>query len=287
MEDLTVYRSAESIRHGYNANTKERRTEFLYMGLFRKNKETRKKAIAFIDFEHWYISLDKLHRQRPDVRAWRDELAENYLLDDVYVFGDFSNPSLRAEIEKIRHVTNLIIETKNASGFYKKDFTDFIMLDNIYQAAINRSDIDAFIIFSGDGHFSSVVSYLCNRCRKEVGVYGVRDAVSSQLKNTATWVKEIPSLENKLTGYYYPILQNLKQLENRPKPSYPAFKSTCEYVAKYYELDESNVRAAMTELIEKGYLFQTEENVSGRQLRVLNVDWAKAINDEIWSDTAK
>ena len=257
------------------------------MGLFRKNKETRKKAIAFIDFEHWYISLDKLHRQRPDVRAWRDELAENYLLDDVYVFGDFSNPSLRAEIEKVRHVTNLIIETKNASGFYKKDFTDFIMLDNIYQAAINRSDIDAFIIFSGDGHFSSVVSYLCNRCRKEVGVYGVRDAVSSQLKNTATWVKEIPSLENKLTGYYYPILQNLKQLENRPKPSYPAFKSTCEYVAKYYELDESNVRAAMTELIEKGYLFQTEENVSGRQLRVLNVDWAKAINDEIWSDTAK
>ena len=287
MEDLTVYRSAESIRHGYIANTKERRTEFLYMGLFRKNKETRKKAIAFIDFEHWYISLDKLHRQRPDVRAWRDELAENYLLDDVYVFGDFSNPSLRAEIEKIRHVTNLIIETKNASGFYKKDFTDFIMLDNIYQAAINRSDIDAFIIFSGDGHFSSVVSYLCNRCRKEVGVYGVRDAVSSQLKNTATWVKEIPSLENKLTGYYYPILQNLKQLENRPKPSYPAFKSTCEYVAKYYELDESNVRAAMTELIEKGYLYQTEENVSGRQLRVLNVNWAKAISDGIWSDLTK
>ena len=97
------------------------------MGLFRsKSKEKRKKAIAFVDFEHWYISLDKLHRQRPDVRGWRDQLAEEYLIDDIYVFGDFSNPSLRTEIEKIRHVTNLIIETKNASGFYKKDFTDFI-----------------------------------------------------------------------------------------------------------------------------------------------------------------
>lgn len=258
------------------------------MGLFRsKTKEKRKKAIAFVDFEHWYISLDKLHRQRPDVRAWRDELAEQYLLDDIYVFGDFSNPSLRSEIEKIRHVTNLIIETKNASGFYKKDFTDFIMLDNIYQAAINRNDIEAFIIFSGDGHFSSVVSYLCNRCRKEVGVYGVRDAVSSQLKNTATWVKELPAPEDKLAGYYYPILQNLKQLEERPKPSYPAFKSTCEYVAKYYELDEMNVRSAMTEMIDKGYLFQTEVSVSGRQLRVLNVDWNKAADDGVWKDVTK
>ena len=141
----------------------------------KKNKDKRKKALAFVDFEHWYISLEKLHRQKPNVRAWREELEKDYIVDDIYVFGDFSNPSLRAEIEKIRHVTNLIIETKNASGFYKKDFTDFIMLDNIYQSAINRSDIEAFIIFSGDGHFSSVVSFLANRCRKEVGVYAFDD----------------------------------------------------------------------------------------------------------------
>ena len=255
------------------------------MGLFRtKNKDKRKKAIAFIDFEHWYISLDKLHRQRPDVRAWRDELAEQYLLDDIYVFGDFSNPSLRSEIEKIRHVTNLIIETKNASGFYKKDFTDFIMLDNIYQSAINRKDVDAFIIFSGDGHFSSVVSFLANRCRKEVGVYGVRDALSSQLKNTATWVKELPSQEDAMIGYYYPILQNLKQLEERPKPSYPAFRTTCEYVAKYYNLNEESVKAAMTDLINKGYVYQKDVQVSNRQLRVLYVIWKKVIEDGIWNE---
>ena len=256
------------------------------MGLFRrKNKDKRKKALAFVDFEHWYISLEKLHRQKPNVRAWREELEQTYIVDDVYVFGDFSNPSLRAEIEKIRQVTNLIIETKNASGFYKKDFTDFIMLDNIYQSAINRSDIDAFIIFSGDGHFSSVVSFLCNRCRKEVGVYGVREAVSSQLKNTATWVKEIPVPEEtgSMIGYYYPILQNLKQLEDRPKPSYPAFKTTCEYVAKYYNLEEEAVRAAMTEMINKGYIYQKDVLVSGRQLRVLYVIWKKAIDDGIWT----
>lgn len=265
---------------------KERTTQ-LFMGFFRiKSKEKKRHAIAFVDFEHWYISLEKLHNQKPDIKAWRDELAERYIIEDIYFFGDFSNPSLRGEIEKIRHVTNLIIETKNASEFYKKDFTDFIMLDNIYQAAINRNDVDTFIIFSGDGHFSSVVTYLCNRRGREVGVYGIRDAVSSQLKNTATWVKELPSSEDRLKGFYYPILQNLKQLELRPKPSFPSFKSTCEYVARYYELKEQDVRAAMLEMLDRGYLIQTEKNVSGRQLRVLKADWEKATDDGIWTDSA-
>ncbi|MBQ9115578.1 MAG: NYN domain-containing protein [Clostridia bacterium] len=253
------------------------------MGLFRtKSKEKKKRAIAFVDFEHWYISLEKLHNQKPDIRAWRDELAEKYIIDDIYFFADFSNQSLRSEIEKIRQVTNLIIETKNASSFYKKDFTDFIMLDHIYQTAINRNDVDTFIIFSGDGHFSSVVAYLCNRRDREVGIYGIRDAVSSQLKNTATWVKEIPAEEDKLKGFYYPILQNLRQLELRPKPTYPAFKSTCEYVSKYYELNPQDVRSAMLEMLDKGYLTQTEVTVSGRSLRVLKANWTKAISDGLW-----
>ena len=256
------------------------------MGLFRnKNKDKKPRAIAFVDFEHWYISNEKLHNQKPDVTAWRDELAETYTIDDIYFFGDFSNPSLRSEIENIRRVTNLIIETKNASGFYKKDFTDFIMLDNIYQTAINRNDIDTFIIFSGDGHFSSVVTYLRNKCGKEVGVYGIRDATSSQLKSAANWVKEIPLFEERLKGFYYPVLQNLRQLEMRSKPSYPAFKATCEYVSKYYALDERDVKSAMLEMLEKGYLVQKEQTVSGKQLRVLKADWAKAMADGIWKDT--
>ena len=40
-----------------------------------------------------------------------------------------------------------------------KDYTDFIILDNIYQKALSSSDVNLFIIFSGDGHFSSVVAF--------------------------------------------------------------------------------------------------------------------------------
>lgn len=143
-------------------------------GLFKKQRSESKRAIIFVDYEHWYISFDKFYNKKPDIKAFREELAQTYEIADIIFFADFSNPSLRSEISRIREVTGSIIETQNASAHFKKDFTDFIMLDHIYQSALMRSDIDTFIIFSGDGHFSSVVSFLKTKCRKEVGIYGVK-----------------------------------------------------------------------------------------------------------------
>ena len=54
---------------------------------------------------------------------------------------------LKNEIANIRQITNSIIDTQN-SGHYKKDYTDFIILDNIYQKAVTNRDIEMFIIFS-------------------------------------------------------------------------------------------------------------------------------------------
>ena len=44
----------------------------------------KKRAVAFVDFEHWYISLDKLYHIRPDIKGFRDELfiAQLRLLKD-------------------------------------------------------------------------------------------------------------------------------------------------------------------------------------------------------------
>jgi uncharacterized LabA/DUF88 family protein len=154
------------------------------------------RAVAFVDYEHWYISMDNLYHQKPDLKGWRDELARKYELTEIVFFADFSNPSLREEISRIREITNVIIETQNASPHFQKDFTDFIMLDHIYQKAISSGDIDVFIIFTGDGHFSSAVSFLRTRIGKPVVVYAVRDCCSGQLKGTATETIEIPQRPN-------------------------------------------------------------------------------------------
>ncbi len=240
------------------------------------------RAAVFVDYEHWYISMDKLFNARPDIKAWRDEMSKKYDLQEIAFFGDFSNLSLRAEISRIREVTSMIIETQNASAHHKKDFTDFIMLDHIYQKAMMTDNIDTFIIFSGDGHFSSVVSFLVNRLHKEVGVYAVKEAVSSQLRNTASWIVELPHEDNRLNLYQLMVLRHLKRLEQSGKGKRLTFWATVETISKDNNMESDLIATAMRDLIEKGYVFQKRQTVRGTQnVKLLCVDWAKLSKDRI------
>ena len=64
------------------------------MGLFKKKKSAAKPScIAFVDFEHWYISLDRYYSVRPDVRSWANELEKNYDVREIAVFADFDESS--------------------------------------------------------------------------------------------------------------------------------------------------------------------------------------------------
>jgi uncharacterized LabA/DUF88 family protein len=254
------------------------------------------RAAVFVDYEHWYISLDKMFHVRPDIKGWRNKLAKDYELKEIMFFGDFSNHALRADIPRIREITNYIIETQNASPYHKKDFTDFIMLDHIYQKAITSSDTDIYIIFSGDGHFSSVVSFLTTRIGKPVGIYGIKDAVSMQLKNSATWTVELPdAAEDPMIDYYKMIIRNLKYVENNNDKikgsakirSFPTFWGTVEAATRYNNADKDALIKAMRNMIEKGYLYQSQERISlqsPKKVKVLNVDWTKVNHDGIWSE---
>lgn len=253
-------------------------------------RNNKPRAVAFVDFEHWYISLDKMYSKKPDLKEWRDKMSGAYNVREVLVFADFSNQALRAEIPKIREVTNYIIETQNAAAYVKKDYTDFIMLDHIYQKALSSQDIQVFIIFSGDGHFSSVASFLKNQCGKTVGVYGIRNAVSGQLKNTANWCVELPEERkeeaNKKT--YAMILKNLKYLEtnNRGKKKlYPTFWGTVEGVAVYYNVSRDTVAKALRELIDRHFIYQADEKIDAKKnIKVLKVNWALAAGEGIYED---
>lgn len=73
------------------------------------------KTMAFVDFEHWYVALQKIHSRRPNVQAWFDDLRTRGRLVDVAFFGNFSDDDgMRDELDQIRRFTNHIVETKNA-----------------------------------------------------------------------------------------------------------------------------------------------------------------------------
>lgn len=257
--------------------------------MFFKRSSARKKtkapkAVVFVDYEHWYYSLGNIHGQTPNVRAWRDELEKKFDIDEMYFFADFAGTALQGEVPKIREVTNFIIETGTTSK--TKDFTDFIMLDHIYRTAMTRDDIDTYVIFSGDGHFASVVRFLTSKKKTDVAIYGVRNAVSQQLKSSATTVTELPARDEGLLGYYFPILSSLAALEEKRKRSgkrsYATYKATSEAVAGRYDLPCGEVSSAISQMITDGYIEQREEKVDGRSLKVICVNWRKAEKDGVW-----
>lgn len=155
-----------------------------------KLKGSRKRAMVFVDYESWFYSYKTLFRMRPDPRAFRASIEADYDIEDIMVFGDFSSPGMAEELGKLRNITNTIIETGNTFNRRKKDMTDFIMLDYIYQYADENRKVGTYIIFTGDGHFQSVTKYLVQKKRKNVVIYGVKDTISRQLRDAASEVRE-------------------------------------------------------------------------------------------------
>lgn len=269
----------------YNKSMKNTRKE-VTMGLFgiKKTEKQGKKprAAAFVDFEHWAISLHKNFAMKPDIRAWYKELSRQYELVDVFFFGDFSNSHLRTEISKIREITTGLIETQNTSAHYKKDFTDFIMLDHIYQRSF-QDDLDAFILFTGDGHFSSVVSYLVNKRHKTVEIFGIDGAISTTLKNTATKTTALPTKEALALARERLILSALKKIyEQQPSPR-PTYLKTIQALSEENGIPKEEIQKAMDALVEKDYVYQTKRYFRGGNFaKILALNTVLLKNDGIW-----
>lgn len=201
-------------------------------------------------------------------------------LVEVTFFADFSHKSLADQISRIRPYSNRIIDTRNTTGV-KKDFTDFIILDNIYQKALSSEDINTFIIFSGDGHFSSVVSFLKNFCKKEVGIYGIEDSFSRQLQQTANWCITLPTEQDLNGSYYRLIFEILKKAQESNSRDIPTKEITVKEVCAVSKTaTNKKVSEALEKLIEKGYISTrtvTSYSAKGKSKKVtgLFTDWEK------------
>ncbi len=256
------------------------------IGIFGAIKKNKPKAVVFVDYEHWYISLYRMYQIHPNLKGWMADLKERYDVLDVTFFADFSNQHLANEIPRIREITNNIIFTApTGTGAHKKDFTDFIMLDYLYQRAMSAKDIDTFIIFSGDGHFSSVVNFLKNTLDKEVGIYGVKDALSNQLRNIASWVNTVPSEDDIYKPYYQAIFELLSRKE--------AFKLSAQEVVSQSvaktKLSKEIAHNAVDRLISNGYIQLKKVHTDRSKIKVftaLFAVWDKVKADGLYTPPA-
>lgn len=225
--------------------------------------------------------MDKMYHIKPDIRGWVEDMSKTMNVQDIYFFADFSKGNLREEIPKIRGFTNKIIETGNMSARVQKDFTDFIMLDHIYQQAMSHlRDVDIFVIFTGDGHFYSVVSFLKNICKKQVGIYAVRGALSSQLRLTANWCIEYPNDYDKYKPYCQAIFT---YLNNHASDLYaPTFLGTIDDVSRSTGKPLDEIRGALQWLAESGYVTRSQENREGKTVTAVSAEWHSVVRDGLW-----
>lgn len=65
----------------------------------------------------------------------------------------------------------------------KKNYTDFYLLNDIYETLIDRPDINTYVIVTGDGHFKGVLAKLKFKHQKNVVVISVKGCVNKALKS--------------------------------------------------------------------------------------------------------
>ena len=284
------YRADCCTRYGDFYMTKKRMGRFSLFGRRKasKNSNGLSRAVAFVDYEHWFISIEKLHSQKPDIQGWFDDLKKRCNIVEVVFFANFSKfKDKETETKRIRTFTNKIIDTYNPDLRYKKDYTDFIILDNIYQKAFQEDSPEMFIIFSGDGHFSSAAAFIRNFCNKQVGIYGVGGCISKSLINSADWCVEVPIEVNETAMIHNAIFTYLKEHE-KDEQYFPTFQRTVELIAVGEQMEQEKVSAVLSDLIKDNLITQEMERTNrNRPIRTLKPNWKAVSKSGLWKPRSK
>ena len=246
------------------------------------------RTVAFVDYESWFYGLHNQFNVETDVVGWFKDLKTKGTIDDILIFGDFENNKMIAQDRlKLRTLTSNIIDCANFES--KKDYTDFIILDRIYQTAIRNDLIQQYIIFSGDGHFSNVCAFLKNFKDKVVGIYAVSGTLSGQLKDSASWVKlvfpseikneesvnisQIDNLEIKDDNYYQNLIIDYIR-SNEANPTFvPTFTNTVSNVSSSANISRDVISNLVKQLIDQNVINQhLQTTYCGKVLKGLSLN---------------
>ena len=245
-------------------------------------KSKKREAVAFVDYEHWFYGYSNRFQMRPNVDEWLKELKNEFHMKDIFFFGDFSEPNIGKDLDRLKKITSGIVHTASEKIGVDKDFTDVIILDQIYRYASKKKSPDVYILFTGDAHFLKVAEYL-KELGKKVIIYGVKFAFSNHLKSIATSYVEMPRQSQEKDHYNDLIFVSLYRLRAKPRTLVTYWK-TVKSVAEYNKVPKERVRFALDNLLRQKYIQETEQvGYNGKLVDVLTVDWDRVQRDGIWS----
>lgn len=247
------------------------------MGIWERFRDRR--AVTFVDYEHWFFSLREKFGVKPDVLSWAKEIRKQYDVTKMLFFGNFLQDSLQAEITRVRTVTNDIIETQFGNPGYRiKDMSDFILLDHLYRAAEDKHSPKTFLLFTGDGHFAPAVRHLVQEKKKKVVVYGVRECISHFLREAATECREIPDEQEQLQQCKQFIIIYYDRLFQRYGDAILTFRKVVDTVSQEHNLPAQTVEIALSQMINDGLMVKRRHrSPRGNNINIVSPEWDKLI----------
>jgi len=242
-------------------------------------KFERVRTAVFVDYEAWFYGCRNQYQAEPDVVGWFNHLKDKGQIDDVFFFADFSHEAIKDHIVKLRNISNSIIDC--SKGDKAKEYTDFIMLDHIYQRLFRQADIKQFILFTGDSHFQSVVAFLRNFNEKKVGIYALDGSLSPLLAEASDWyVKVIPS-NTRHEGIKNALLKNLRWVCEKPD-AVPTFSKTVAVVARQLpDCPEQEISSVLSNIIAKGLVRQEEAMLPYSGVMVKKLVMPQMVSQEV------
>jgi len=214
------------------------------------------RTTVFVDYEAWFYGCRNQYKTEPDVSDWFNHVKDKGQIDDVLFFADFAHDAIKDHIVKLRNISNSIIDC--SKGEKTKDYTDFIMLDHIYQRLLRQPDIKHFILFTGDSHFQSIVAFLRNFNDKKVGIYAIDGSLSPLLAEAANWYTRIIPSSGRVDAIKRAIIKNLTWVSEKDDVV-PTFTKTVTVVARNTpEFTDQDVAAVLSSMITLGLIRQEE-----------------------------
>lgn len=246
-------------------------------------KRSKSSAVAFVDYEHWFYGYSNSFQMKPNVDEWLEELKGDFRLKDLYVFGDFSEPNIEQDLNRLKKMTSGVVHTASDKTGVDKDFTDVIMLDYIYRYAAKKKSPEVYILFTGDAHFLKVAEYL-KELGKKVIIYGVKFGFSNHLKSVSTSYVEMPRQSQEKDHYNELIFASLSRLRHKPRTLVTYWK-TINSVSDYNRVSKDRVKMALDGLLKQKYISKQEQvGYNGKVVDALRVDWDRVERDGLWSE---
>ena len=227
-----------------------------YLVNYKEENFEKVRTTVFVDYETWFYGCKNQYQTEPDVIGWFNHVKDKGQIDDVLFFADFSHDYIKDHIVKLRNISNSIIDC--SKGERTKDYTDFIMLDHIYQRLFRQTEIKHFILFTGDSHFQSIVAFLRNFNDKKVGIYALDGALSPLLAEAANWYARVIPSNGRHEAIKRAILKNLIWVKEKVDVV-PTFSKTVTVVTRNNpEYTDQDVASILSTMITKGLIRQEE-----------------------------